>query len=285
MALLHNRDQVTQFLNDTFKDNFDNWICIERHIWRYNAVAGTGTYAHETETNFSIPGQIGRGVNAKSYQDSTLNTLVAEFTKTTSSGVMTHKVYKEGTNYRLITFWTFLYNAFLNSMDKMRGNASYIKAVEMSGKDNPTDQEIATVMATITYTAESEINDSEVKEPSLNVTIEPVEGRIMIKGEFTKDGVPSSAKWSWFIDPLEKLPGLDSHPKAGSVYVGKREFSLSTDFRERDSFTIMCSEQIRIRCFCQYTEENGNPKQMVYDQVHDFSEHLISYDYFGLAES
>lgn len=282
MALLRNRDQVLKFLNDTFSDDFSNWKCIERHIWRFNAADGTGTYAHEQGADFSFQGQIGINVNARAYRDGNLGTLVAEFTRNNRNDTMTHRVYKEGNTYRLVTFWTFLYDSFLLNMNKMRGNASYIKAVEMSGKPNPTDEEIATVMATITYDSESTLKDEKEKEIKLDVTITPAIGRVKISGQFTVDGVPSNAVWRWFIDPLQKIDGLDSHPRAGGEYVGQREFDISSDFRQRDAFTIMRSDEVLVRCFCQYHEEDGTSKQVVYEQVHNFSEHLPVYDYFGL---
>ena len=285
---LTTKDEIIAFLNETFDDNFDHWDSKERHIWVYQASDGTGKYSHQTNLDYSIAGSIGKPVVAQTYIDPHFKVLTAEFVKTSTvqrkEHTMTHKVHKVGNTYILTTFWTFLYDSYLANMDKMRGNSSYQKAVQFTGKQNPTDEEVATQMATIVYTAFKDVDDADVKDITVEVDINPEQDKVHFEGTFKINGVEANAlRWRWFIDPLDKVPGLSSHPRAGGEYVGKRKFAISSDFRVRDTFIIMSSERVRVRLFCQYLEDDGELKQVKYDQVHDFSEYLPVYDYFGLA--
>lgn len=287
MTTLKTADAVLKFLNETFNDNFEYHDLIERHIWAFQAATGTGLYRNDKSLNFTFHGQIGTNVVANTQIDDN-GEIVATFTKTTTANrkkySMVHTVKKAGDTYSLVTFWEFLYESFLQNMDKMRGNSSFLKAVEFSGKQEPTDQEVATVMATITYVG---VNDTPVAPPKIvtfDAEINPSLNSVHIKGVFKVDGVEQTAlRYHWYIDPEFKVPGLDTQPRAGGEYVGKPEFEISSDFRVRDRFTIMRTDAVRVRCFCQYLDEQGDLKQVVYDQVHDFSNYLPVYDYFGLA--
>jgi len=287
---LKTKEEVIEFLNETFDDNFDHWDSKERHIWIYQASDGTGKYFHQKNLDYSIAGSIGKPVQAQTYIDPKFNALTAEFVKRSTiqkkQHTMTHKVHKMGSTYLLITHWTFLYESYLANMDKMRGNSSYLKAVQFTGKKDPTDEEVANQMATIVYTAFKDVDDADVKDIAIDVEITPSPDRVHFKATFTIDGVEKNAfRYRWFIDPEYKVPGLHTHRRAGGEYVGKKEFDISTDFRQRDTFVIMRSDAVRVRCFCQYLEDDGELKQVVYDKIHDFSEYLPVYDYFGLAGS
>jgi hypothetical protein len=285
-TLLRTRDAVLEYLNTAFDDNFENHDLIERHIWTYQASNGTGLYQNNKSLNFTFHGQIGTNVQARTYDDYETGELVAEFSKTTIANrkryQMVHTVRKTGDTYSLVTYWEFLYESFLANMNKMRGNFSYQKAIEFSEKENPTDEEIAEVMATIVYVGVNDTPVGPVKEITLDVQIEEVFNNVHIKGVYKVDGVEATPlRYFWFIDPVNKVPGLDTQPAAGGESITVSEFDLSTDFRDRTKYTIMRSDAVRVRCFCQYLD-NKELKQVTYDKVHNFSEYLPVFDYFGL---
>ena len=307
--MLTTREQVTESLNNHFGEEMSYWSLNSRMIWAYNADNGTGKYRYDTNLDYSIKGQIGKPVEKLNKEElqtkypamwaalsQHLGELVEEIKDTdvafyVRKGIIWRKpfvsasmVRKLDVGYELVIFPSYLYDKFFENLDKMKDDPSYDKAVELSGIENPTQEQIATRMSTIIYTSIKDVPDSATKVFAADAKITLKEGVVDIEGIFTIDGKPADAlRWRWFLDPADKVPGLSTHPNAGGEYVGRKSFSISSDFRERKTFIIMSSKNVRVRGYCQYLESDGELKQVIYDKVHDFSEYLPVYDYFGLV--
>ncbi|MDG1950734.1 MAG: hypothetical protein P8J32_08045 [bacterium] len=309
--LLTTKEQVLESLNAHFGEEMSHWDLTQRTIWTYQAIDGTGKYTTTTSIDYSIEGQVGKmvtkvplsqlkskhlnvweafnqkwGAEAMAGDDSTIAVYVKESTFRNKPQVMAKAVRKIGNAYHVLVFWTFLYDSFLGSMDLMRGNYSYNKAVELSGIENPTDVEVARTMSTTSYIGEKDIPDTFLKEIKLDANIILKEGTVDIEGVFTINGEEANPlRWMWFIDPAEGALGTASRGKAAGEYVGgKRKFTIGSDFRNRDTFIIMNSKDVRVRGYAHYKEDDGELKLARVDKTVDMTESLPIYDYYGIQE-
>lgn len=309
--LLTTKEQVLASLNEHFGEEMSYWDLTKRTIWTYQAADGTGKYNTTTSIDYSIEGQIGKsvtkvslseikakhlnvweafnqkwGTEAMAGDDSSIAIYVKEGSMSRKPYVMGKAVRKVGNEFQVLVFWTFLYDSFLENMDLMRGNSSYNKAVELSGIENPTDVEIARTMSTIFYTGEKDIPDAVVKDYNLDAIITLNEGTVDIEGVFSIDGVVQNPlRWMWFVDPAVGPIGTASRGKSAGEYIGgRRKFTISSDFRNRDTFIIMNSTNVRVRGYAHYKEDDGEVKLLRFDKTVDMRESLPIYDYFGILD-
>ena len=311
--MLRTKEQVIQSLNDHFGEEMTYWNLNSRVIWMYQAANGTGKYQNNKNIDYTMHGQIGKPVEkivlseleAKyPFMHEALlqhwgasimegdDTSVALYIK---KGNMWKKDYTKVTairkidgGYELVTFPSFLYDKFIESMHIMEGNSSYNKAVELSGIENPTDHQVAIRMATIEYTSIKDIPDSVVNEIKMDceITFLTEEQEVEIEGIYTYNGERTNPqKWLWFIDPAEGAVGTASRGNAaGEAIAGKGKFRISSDFRNRDTFIIMNTKDVRIRGYAWYKETDGEMRHVSCDKTIDLSEVLPTYDYYGLTE-
>jgi hypothetical protein len=282
---LTSRDAITAHLNNFFDDEFQHWEVDTRLIWIYQAKDGTGKFQSQKNLNYSVVGLIGKPVEVEDNVEDNSVSFIKTGTVYRKPYTMVTTITKTGDTYSVIKYWTFLYDTYLANMDKMRGNSSYLKAVEMTGMENPSDEDVATVMGTLIYGTRKDAPEIDPELVTLEVTAEEEDGRMRIKGKFMIDGVETNPlRWRWWVNPAKGVIGTTSSGKAAGEYIGGRNsFTVNTDFNDRHSFMIMNPEDVEIKCYAQYKEADGDMKMVHKSVTVDMSDVLPLFDYFGLA--
>jgi len=282
---LNTREEVQEFLNNHFDDEFQHWEVDTRIIWIYQASNGTGRYQSQKNLNYGVIGILGKPVEVEVDPSGSLTFSKQSTFKRKPYTTFTTISKTEDGGYILIKYVGFLYNTFLENMDNMRGNSSYNKAVEMSGIENPTDEEIATTMATQIYGLRKDAPEIDPNTVTLDVHTEMVDGKLEITGDFRIAGEPSNPlRWMWWVNPAEGVLGTASSGKAAGEYIGgRKKFTVNSDFRDRESFMIMNTKDVEIKCYAQYKEQDGDLKMKSKFVTIDLTGALPLYDYFGLV--
>jgi len=282
---LTSKESVTAHLNEYFDEEFQHWENHSREIWTYKSREGVGVYSSQENLNSSVVGAIGRPcvVEENLEENSITFTRTKLFRKKMHTSTVT--VTKKGDSYSVVKFWSFLYETYLENMDKMRGNPSYEKAVSVTGWESPSDEEVALVMATTIYGIKKDVPDVATGLITLEVKTEEEDGKIRITGKFMIDGVETTPlKRMWWVNPSEGAIGTASSGKAAGEYIGSRStFTVNTDFNDRDSFIIMNPKDVDVKFYCQYKEQDGDLKMFNKTITVDMSDVLPLFDYYGLA--
>lgn len=283
---LTSKEAVIAHLNNFFNDEFQHWEVDTRIIWIYQAKDGTGKYASQSNLNYSVAGMVGKSVEVEDNLEDNSVSFIKKGTIYRKPYTMVTTVTKTGENsYSVIKYWTFLYDTYLENMDKMKGTSNYTKAVEMTGMENPSDEDVATVMATTIYGVRKDAPEIAPELVTLDVTAVEEDGKMRITGKFMIDGVEANPlRWRWWVNPANGVLGTKSSGKAAGEYIGgKKTFTVNSDFRDRGSFMIMNTEDVEIKCYAQYKESDGDLKMVHKKITVDMSDVLPLYDYFGLA--
>lgn len=280
------RDEAQEFLNEHFNDKFEHWEVDTRIIWIYQKhLGGTGKYASQTNLNYTVVGLIGNGATLVDQQeDSVTFSKESRYNRKPYTTLTTITRTEDG--FKMMKYVGFLYETYLESMGLMRGKPDYLKAIEIGGLgDNPTDEEVATVMATQHYGLRKDVPDFLPDEVTAKVEAAMVDGKLEVTGNFLINGEPAQPlRWMYWVVPAKGAIGTASSYKAAGEYIGgRKKFTVNTDFRDRYSYMIMHTEDVKIRMYAQYKEADGDLR-MVKDEVTiDLTGALPLYDYFGLA--
>jgi hypothetical protein len=233
---------ITQYLNGALGVETRFFECSERTFFNYTA---GGLYQHQTALGYNLAGQMGQGEYSATSDGTTITVTCVNTSQRRVNGViktynLTSVLTANAGTYTLKTTSDELKDLFLAIMPQVKKTATYQVAVGLTGKPNPTDEEVAAVLCVANYTVVDDKPDVLPEDVKAMISFDPKTGKVT--SSFSIKGVETEAlRYLFWVNPTYPLNGqpMNQLGGTGDTVEGTKEFTVDNDFNNRTINTVI----------------------------------------------